>query len=29
MLDILCGEEGCDGILLKTVYGQMKAVFCR
>ena len=27
MLDILCGEEGCDGFLLKTAGGQMKAVF--
>lgn len=27
MLDILCGTEGCDGILLKMADGQMKAVF--
>lgn len=27
MLDILCGSEGCDGILLKLPDGQMKAVF--
>ena len=27
MLDILCGEKGCDGILLKTADDQIKAVF--
>lgn len=27
MLDILCGSEGCDGILLKLPDGLMKAVF--
>ena len=27
MLDILCSEKGCDGILLKTADDQIKAVF--